>query len=279
VRYPAHRWIYNKLAVAESQGLRCAPHGVEPPDYPVFSKPIVNLRGMGVGSCVLHERADYLSRQAAGHFWMPLLRGEHLSSDLAVVDGRIAWIRHALGKPLDAGTFDYWMIDPQPRPAFESYCGDWVQANLRGYTGMLNVESIGHRVIEAHLRFTDQWPDLYGEGWLAAVVRLYSEGLWDHADRDPRPGYSVVLFGSHGPAWRHPDPQLVGELESAPDICSVQITFDEHRPAERHSMPPGGFRLAIVNCRELNAGQTARRRLARAFSVATPGPTQFVHGD
>ena len=51
--YPDHRWVYDKLAVAQSQGLEAAPHGVEPPRFPVFSKPIINLKGMGVGSRVL----------------------------------------------------------------------------------------------------------------------------------------------------------------------------------------------------------------------------------
>ena len=51
--YPRHRWIYDKLAVALSQGLEAAPHGVMPPAFPVFSKPIMNLRGMGTGSQVI----------------------------------------------------------------------------------------------------------------------------------------------------------------------------------------------------------------------------------
>ena len=51
--YPAHRWVYDKIAVALSQGLDAAPHGVMPPRFPVFSKPIINLKGMGAGSRVL----------------------------------------------------------------------------------------------------------------------------------------------------------------------------------------------------------------------------------
>ena len=27
---------------------------------------------------------------------------------------------------------------------------------------MINLETIGGRIIEVHLRFADQWPDLYG---------------------------------------------------------------------------------------------------------------------
>ena len=55
--YPRHRHVYDKIAVAFSQGLIAASHGVAPPKFPVFSKPIVNLKGMGVGSRVLRTRA------------------------------------------------------------------------------------------------------------------------------------------------------------------------------------------------------------------------------
>ena len=44
--FPRHRWVYNKLEVAASQGLTCGPHGLDPPSFPVFSKPIYNLRSI-----------------------------------------------------------------------------------------------------------------------------------------------------------------------------------------------------------------------------------------
>ena len=46
---PKHRWIYDKLAVAVSQGLNAAPHGIAPQNYPVFSKPINNARSLAGG--------------------------------------------------------------------------------------------------------------------------------------------------------------------------------------------------------------------------------------
>ena len=36
--YPAHRWVYDKIAIAQSQKLDAGPHGVTPPRFPVFSK-------------------------------------------------------------------------------------------------------------------------------------------------------------------------------------------------------------------------------------------------
>jgi hypothetical protein len=46
---------------------------------------------------------------------------------------------------------------------------------------------------------------------------------------------------------------------------SVQITFHEDRPPASHSMPPGGFRLAIVNTRDLELGRQVRQQLALSF--------------
>ncbi len=262
---PAHRWIYNKLAVALRQNLEAAPHGVVPPRFPVFSKPIVNLKGMGVGSRVLRSLADYEQHYAPGHFWMPLLAGRHVSSDVAVIAGEPQWWRHVTGKPAGAGTFDYWTVHAEPDPDIESRCGEWVWDHLAGYTGMLNLETIGGTIIEAHLRFADQWPDLYGPGWVDAVVDLYESGRWDFPDDDRSEGYSVVLFGPNGPRYRHPPPELVHQIGAAPGVTSVQITFHDDRPPDRHAMPPGGFRLAIVNGFDLDKARAARERLRQHF--------------
>jgi hypothetical protein len=263
--YPAHRFVYDKLKLALSQNLEAAPHGVEPPRYPVFSKPIVNLRGMGVGSRVLTSQADYLAHYAPGHFWMTLLDGRHVSSDVAVVDGAPRWWRHVTGKPAGEGTFDYWIVHAEPDTGIEARCGGWIEKNLAGYTGMLNLETIGETIIEAHLRFSDQWPDLYGPGWVDAVVALYETGRWDFDDDDRSEGYSVVLFAPAGRRYRHPPTTLVEEIKAIPGITSVQITFHENRPPELHAMPPGGFRVGIVNGFDLRAAMAGRERLKEHF--------------
>jgi hypothetical protein len=263
--YPAHRWVYDKIAVALSQGLDAGPHGVPPPHFPVFSKPITNLKGMGVGSRVLNTPAVYDATAAPGHMWMTLLQGRHVSSDVAVVDGEPRWWRHVTGVPSGEGTFDTWTLHAAPDGAIEGYCGGWIRKHLRGYTGMLNIETIGERIIEVHLRFSDQWPDLYGAGWVEAMVRLYCERRWEFADADRRDGYSVVLFLPHGPRYRHPPPALVSEVRQLSGVSSVQITFFEDKEPAHHAMPPGGFRLAIVNAWSLQAGLAGREMLRAHF--------------
>ena len=267
--YPKHRWIYNKLFICESQGLENAPHDIMPPMFPVFSKPIYNLRGMGKGGKIIESPDQFKAEVQPGHMWMPLLIGEHVSSDAAVVDGEPVWWRHTVGEAIEEGMFDYWTILGQSKPNIEGYCGEWLRTRLKGYTGCVNFETIAGKIIEVHLRFADQWPDLYGAGWVEAMVELYVSGHWRYRDEERRTGYSAVLFGAHGRPYKKPQQKAIDELLGRPEISSIQITFHDDRPPERHSMPPGGFRLAIVNCWNLQRGFEVREQLALLFG-ATP---------
>jgi hypothetical protein len=268
--YPDHRWVYNKIAVALSQGIAAAPHGVMPKAFPVFSKPMMNLHGMGIGSRVIATPQAYVDAFTPGYMWMRLLQGEHVSTDVAVVDGEARWWRHATGVPAGDGTFDHWWIHAEPHMEVERYCGAWSARHLKGYTGMVNFETIGGRIIETHLRFADQWPDLYGPGWVEALVRLYVDRVWSYGDRNRRDGYSVVLFGPHGRRYRHPPEALQREVRALPGVSSLQITFHAERDPALHAMPPGGFRLAIVNATDLAAGRAALARL-RAWYLPDGG--------
>ena len=264
--YPQHRWIFNKLTICETQGLEHAPHGIPPVQFPVFSKPIYNLRGMGSGGKIIASAEQLKSELRAGHMWMALLSGEQVSSDAVVIRGKPVWWRHTIAKPLGQGMFDYWTVLSERCPDIELYCGEWISQHLKDYTGCINLETIGGKIIEVALRFADQWPDLYGTGWIEAVVELYAKGKWRFTDEARRTGYSVVLFGKHGTQYSHPDRQLVDQCRRQPGVSSVQITFHDDRPAETHSMPPGGFRLAIVNCWDLETGLHVRQQLAPLFT-------------
>jgi hypothetical protein len=268
---PRHRSVYDKLLVAEAQDIECGAHDVAPLRYPVFCKPVTNLRGMGAGSRVVRNEAEFEEQCREGYFWMRLLTGEHVSTDFAVVDGEAAWCRHALGVPSGGGTFDYWVVQARSRPRLERYCADWIRKHLSEYTGMINIETIGGLIIEVHLRFADQWPDLYGYRWLRALVRLYQYGSWDLPEAERADGFSVVLFGPHGVPYRHPPEEQLNAYRAMLGVSSIQITFFDDRPPNSHAMPPGGFRLAIVNCFNFQVGLRVRSTMAVEFGVADWG--------
>ena len=177
--------------------------------------------------------------------------------------------------PGPGGTFDHWLIHAEAMPEIEDWCGAWARKHLRGYTGMANFETIGGRIIEAHLRFADQWPDLYGPGWVEAVVRLHVTGDWVYPDADRADGYSVVLFGPHGPRYRHPPAALVDEVRAMPGVSSVQITFHEDKApgAPRHAarrLPPGDRQCHDAGGWRVRARETAR---GASFRIKRPSPT------
>jgi hypothetical protein len=271
--YPNFRWVHNKLLICETQGLPHGPHGTIPTEYPVYSKPIYNMRGMGTGGRVIQDEAEYAASLQPGHLWMPLFTGAHVSTDVAMENGQPRWWRHTTGKHAPAeGTFDYWTVRAESDPVLEAYLGDWLRKYLQGFTGIVNIETIGGRMLECHLRMAEQWLDLNGPGWLTAVVKLYAEGVWKFADVR-REGYSVVLFGDHNRRWTI-DRAAVAQLLRRPGISSIQITFDEAVAPEHHAMPPGGFRLAIINCWDLDVGKEVREELRRLFKPAGSAPAQ-----
>ncbi|KAG0201363.1 hypothetical protein BGX28_005788 [Mortierella sp. GBA30] len=264
--FPDHNWVYNKLSIALSQGLEAAPHGVPPLSFPVFSKPIMNLFGMGANSMAIPDEETYRSLiLQPGHFWSTLLTGPHVSTDVAVVDGEIVWSRHTTGLAGPQGTFDHWHVHKEAMPEVENWLRAWSRKHLAGYTGMANFETIGGKIIEAHLRFADQWPDLNGEGWIKALIRLYAEKCWEYDDSERKDGYSVVLWGPHGRTYQHPSATALAKARALPFVKSVQITFHDDRDPSFHMNPPGGFRIAIVNATDLEAGRAAIRTLREAI--------------
>jgi hypothetical protein len=262
--YPQFRWVYDKLKIAQSQNLPCGKAGTPPPHYPVFAKPNINLRGMGLDSAPINSAAEF-ETLPEGHMWMPLFKGEHISTDCAIVAGEVKWLRHALGHPWHRGMFTHWVIETTQRPELTHFLEAWVRSHMAGYSGMMNFETIGGSIIEAHLRFADQWCDIYGKPWISALVRLYADGIWDFSDHAPRTGYSIPLFLNHGRVPPHPSAALQTQIRAMDNISSLQITYYEDRSNTAHPMPPGGFRLGLINCFDYDAGLKARALLAKGF--------------
>ena len=250
--YPRYNWIYNKLKICETQNIFCAPTPIASPSYPIFVKPIVNLWGMGAGGHVVHSLKELEETFQPGQLWMPYFTGTHYSTDCVVIEGELHWVCHAEGVPFTnlAGTFDYWHIKSNDILEICILIIDWIRDNLPDYTGMLNIETIGNNIIEAHLRLSPQFIDLYPRGFLEAVVQLHDKKVW-YLDREREEGYSLVLFATNA----------IGNfklLDQPKEILSIQ---DCSKDIVVASEPPGGVRLAVFNCRDFDAGLKYRRSI------------------
>ena len=220
---PVHRHVYDKLAIALAQGLLAAPCGVMPMDLgvavdaPVFVKPIINLAGMSLGAGVV--RADQVKPQP-GFFWTELLRGEHLSSDCLLRDGELLMTIHTLASAEKDHERALWWRVGVELPGQDALLKAWLRTALPGYTGLCNLETIDGRVIEAHLRGSNGFFDLYGAEFIAVWVALVEHRQWTGGCRIPG-GMVASLFG---------DDALNPRAPRIAEQYGVDISADSHTP-------------------------------------------------
>jgi len=241
---PAHRRVYDKLSLALDAGLRAAPCGVDPracgiaPDAQVFVKPIVNLAGMAVQARAVP--ADAVPSEP-GSFWSERLEGPHTSSDCLVQDGRAVWFAHTRGSNAkDRERPIYWEVGAA-LPDLEPRIAAWVARHLQGYRGLCNLEMIGGRPIEAHLRGSNGFFDFYGPDFIPAWVALVDAAAFTPPPPIPG-GFVISVFGE----------VVIDEAQrSAASGQGVQIDLDT-RTADRS---------AILRCTDKAAGLDVLRQL------------------
>jgi hypothetical protein len=268
--FPRHNRVYDKMWLCAVQGIAHAPLPIAPPKFPVFVKPITNLLGMSIGSFRASGAAD-LEPYRPGHFWMELLTGPHISTDVAVADGRARWSAQTRGHPIDNGRFSHWERLARGDAALDAMLGGWVGEHLQGYSGILNFETIGGRIIECHLRMSVEFIPLYGPGWLEAVVRLYREGVWRFAG-SAFPRFMVPSFTELKP--HAVDKAALKAIEAMPGVRAVFPTLSEGMPELGN--PPDGYRRAVVIADTLEEGRLAAAMIPEAIKSVETGAAREI---
>lgn len=241
---PGHRHVYDKLRLALDAGLTAAPCGVAPTDLglaaedTVFVKPITNLAGMGLDARALP--AGEVPAEP-GSFWCQRLEGAHTSTDCLVEDGEVRWFAHTRGSDeKDAARPIYWEVGAAV-PEVEPWIADWVRRSLAGYSGICNIELIGGRPIEAHLRGSNGFFDFYGPAFIPAWVALADGEPFTPPPPIPG-GYIISVFG---------EVELTDADFRAAEDTGVDLKPDPSTPG----------RSAILRTADRDAGFALYRRL------------------
>ena len=141
----AHRW-FDKLRLATRLGYVCGPCGVAPTvSRRYVVRPIYNLSGMGAGARVEHIQAGDATKVPPGYFWCEYFTGRHLSVTYA--EGEQLHVYEGFNSPQNLSRFHRWLRvnDCVPLPT---------QLTSLRRAPLVNIEYIGGRVIEVHLRTT-----------------------------------------------------------------------------------------------------------------------------
>lgn len=145
--YPQYRKWFNKLYVADILGYVCGPAGIPVPktnEYVV--RPIYNLGGMGVGASIKILKPKDIDQVPPGYFWVEVFKGIHYSIDYVKEDGEFKQLNCYIGTntPDNLSLFSSW------KKSNHQYS---LPAKLKQINvPRLNIEVIGNKIIEVHLR-------------------------------------------------------------------------------------------------------------------------------
>lgn len=191
IQNPDHNFVYNKLWIAQSQGISCGPMNVYPNKYPIIFKPIINLYGMSRGFKIITSEKDYDESIKDGFFWEEYLKGEHYCVDLIIVKGKVNFFSALKSIPSDDGSFEYH--ESIPEYELPEHINFWIQEYLEEYTGPLNIELISGLIIEAHLRLNGDF-QLYNKKFVSNLDKFYETGKWGLLNFEIKKKYLVPIF-------------------------------------------------------------------------------------
>lgn len=144
-------WIFDKLILSKKLGYICGPKGVNVPKPRKYMiKPCVNIMGMGEGAYCekLSGNTDHIE---TGTFWCEFFKGRHLSVDY--LDGKQLLCVEGFKS---TNTFERW--DMWKKVEDNISLPNLLIPLAKKYRYM-NVEYIGGKIIEVHLRHN---PDFHG---------------------------------------------------------------------------------------------------------------------
>lgn len=148
---PDDLWLFDKLILSRKLGYVCGPAGVPPPTESLYVvRPCVNYRMMGRGASLMTLTPDNHNDVPDGYFWCEKFIGRHLSFDYHF--GRqVLAVEGFREDPLRLDRFSRW---EKTEDTF--LLPDILDKVSKKYEWM-NVEVIGDRVIEVHLRYNDDF--------------------------------------------------------------------------------------------------------------------------
>ena len=260
--YPKYNWIYNKIKVCQTQNIKCAPVGILPPKFPIFIKPIINLYGMGWGSRKINNISEYKKYLSPGYFWMPILEGPHLSYDFVLIKGEIKLFICFQGYPTKDGMFDYWETLNNKPPEFLL---NWINKNLNNddkYTGCLNIEIIGDKIIDCHLRMGDI-NQIHSKDIIKSIINVYkgNETACDNLVNNIPKIYLVPIFTNYNSKVYLSYKELSYICNSIDPKSKHLYSYQLDPSQEKSFNPIGGVRLANINTLNLELGFEVRDKV------------------
>ena len=187
-KYTQHNFVYDKLWIAQSQHLACG--RVENINidsrinYPIFIKPRWGHKTSSSRNCFKIESYNELEKYQVMQdmIWSEYIEGTERMTDFMLIQGKIVYQLTYQYSKEQHGYIDTWKYisteNTCPRNVY-----DWVEKHMRNYTGALNVQYRGYRIIEVSLRLArggSYIQSTQNKALIENINNVVDKSIWDY---------------------------------------------------------------------------------------------------
>ena len=183
-RFPENNRVYDKLWVAQTQGLLCGKledlRGKESGiNYPIFIKPRWGHLSASSKNCYNIKSESQLLKYInySDMMWSEFIDGTEGMTDFLLLNGRIVYQLTYIYSDEQNGFTDVWKYVSPKTPAPPNIM-QFVRDNIRGHTGFVNVQYRLNKIIEVGLR-----PARSGMYIIGANCPALSKNIYNVIDR------------------------------------------------------------------------------------------------
>ncbi len=180
---PDHIWILDKLILSRKLGYKCGPVGTDVPRPEWYIvRPCVNALGLGLGAQKIFIEKETM-HLPVGHFWCEWFDGEHHSVDyLPQNQTKVNTIKGIKYSDIDLVQWGKWT---KVNHKEEHIVPSFLFPIILEYD-QINLEYIGHKLIEVHLRPNED----FGEGKASQEFIP----VWEGQKTIPPAGYQYIDY-------------------------------------------------------------------------------------
>ena len=209
-RYKKYRFVYDKLWVAQSQGiesgtLESLKNEESDHQFPIFIKPRWGHKTSSSKNCFKIKDVDELSKylnKTDDMMWSEYVAEKEQMTDLMLQQGQIMHqITYVYSSEQKGSIADEWKhIGPDSRPPQAIIT--WISNHLSGFTGVCNVQYRGEKIIEVGLRLARGGAYIYctqNDLLIRNINDLVETGSWNYLSPEElnfTPFYSFKCYVS-----------------------------------------------------------------------------------
>jgi hypothetical protein len=182
---PRHQFVYDKLFVANSQGMICGElKDAKDAKYPIFIKPRYGHKTSSSKNCYkiksYEELKPFLHKKEM--MWSEFVNSKESMTDFVLINGEIVYqITYIYSEKQNGFADDWKYISPENKPPEEVV--EWVKKYMVGYTGPCNVQYRSTKIIEVGLRFARSGmyiESTHNEKLIKTINAMWETKVWTY---------------------------------------------------------------------------------------------------